>query len=895
MKRHSQPVQVARPPALARLLIRLVVPRRDRVFVERDLAEEFTALIDDGDKTRDAKRWYWSQVVGSILPSLQRKRRKVEQHSQAKMRRLDTVLQDLRFGIRMLHKHPGLSLAAVVTFGLGIGLTTTIFSIVNGALFKGLPFEDADRVVWVESRDLSGDNRSLNTTLHDFLDLREQQTAFKGLSALTIRTVNLSGEEGRPERHTGLFTSVGLFGALGVTPLMGRTFAEGEDSPGAARVILIGYDVWQDRFGGTADILGRTVLANGEQRTIVGVMPDGFRFPDNEQVWLPLVLDPSTVQRGGDRSYGLVGRLTDGVSMDEANAQVEAIAARLAQEYPETNENIGAAVRTFTDLLGSDMNALLMTMLGAVLGVLMIASVNVANLLLARSSVRTREMAVRTALGAGRARVVVQLLTEVSVLAVAGGILGFGLGYLGLAAFETFTVDEPPPFWITFEPDRRVMLFVFCVTAVSALLAGLFPAIQASKADVAETLKDQSRGSSSLRVSKVSGALVVIEVAVSCGLLIAAGLMIKSVVGLKTVDLAFATDNVFTARANLPAVEYPDAASRVLFYQELLPLLEAIPGVEAATVSDGLPASGNGTRDFEIEGRTYGVDEDFPVAREGVVTPGYFRTFEADVLQGRAFSLMDRQGSLPVVVVNETFARSFFPDGDVLGHRIRMGKRDAAAEWLTIVGIVPDMKMEGINNRQGSPAGFYVPIAQGTVGTSASVAIRTSGAPMEITADVRGAVVSIDPNLPIHSVLSMDGVIRKQTWQLGIFSGVFMALGIAALFLAAVGLYGVMSFSVTQRTQEMGVRMALGSPGAQLVGLVMRRGLIQLAVGLGLGLCIGVIAAGPLQMILFEIDARDPTVFGMVTITLAVTGLLASLIPARRVTRVDPVTALTPE
>jgi predicted permease len=541
------------------------------------------------------------------------------------------------------------------------------------------------------------------------------------------------------------------------------------------------------------------------------------------------------------------------------------------------------------------MNALLLTMLGAVLGVLLIASVNVANLLLARASVRTREMAVRTALGAGRARVFLQLLTEVLVLAVVGGILGVGLGYAGLEAFDAFTIDQPPPFWITFEPDHRVMLFVLAVTVLSAIFSGVFPALRASRADVGETLKDQSRGSSSLRLSRMTGALVVTEVAVSCGLLIAAGLMIKSVVGLKTIDLAFATDNVFTAKVSLSAAEYPDTASRVLFYEELLPRLGAIPGVEAATVSDGLPASGNGTRVFEVEGQSYGVDEDYPVAREGVVTPGYFRTFEADVLQGRAFNSMDQRGSLPVVVVNETFIRSFFPDGDVLGHRSRMGRRDAGAEWLTVIGVVPDMKMEGINNRQGSPAGFYVPVAQGFVGTGASIAARTSGTPTAITADVRDAVASVDPNLPIFNAMAMNGVISQQTWQLGVFGGVFMVLGLAALFLSAVGLYGVMSFAVTQRTQEMGVRMALGSPGSRLVGLVMRRGLIQLTIGLGLGLCFGVLAAGPLQMLLFEIDARDPMVFGMVAATLAATGLLASLIPARRVTRVDPVTALTPE
>jgi len=860
-----------------------------------DLDEEYDSLVHAGVDVWQARRWYWAQVFGSVIPSLKRRRPQVGQPSRKSAMKIESVFQDVRFGLRMLHKHPGLSFAAVLTFGLGIGLTTAIFSIVNGALFKGLPFEEADRVVWIESYRRTGDQPRVNTTLHDFLDMRAQQTVFDGLCAVTMNTVNLSGEEGRPERHGGLFTSVGLFEVLNVQPLIGRAFIEGEDSPDAENVILIGYDVWQDRFGGASDIIGTTVWANGTQHTVIGVMPEGFMFPDREQLWLPLQFDPASVQRGDDRSYGLVARLADGVILEQAHAQIETIASRLERQYPESNENIGANVRSFTNLLGNDMNALLLTMLGAVLGVMMIASVNVANLLLARASVRTREISVRTALGAGRTRIILQLLTETLVLALAGGLLGIGLGYAGLEAFDRLTITEPPPFWITFEPDHRVMLFVIAVTTLSAVFAGVLPAWQASKASVAETLKDHSRGSSSLRLSRVTGALVATEFAVSCGLLIAAGLMIKSVVELKTADLPFATDNIFTARINLTAVEHPDTASRALFYEELLPRLEAIPEVEAATLSDGLPASGNGMRTFEVEGHTYGVEEDFPVARGGVVTPGYFRTFKAGVVQGRAFNAMDVGGSLPVVVVNETFVRTFFPDGSPLGRRIRMGVRDTTAKWLTVVGVVPDMKMEGINNRQGSPAGFYVPIAQGSVGTFASIAARTGGNPTTITADVRDAVASLDPNLPIYDVMSMGGVIRKEMWQLGIFGSVFMVLGVAALLLAAVGLYGVMSFAVTQRTQEMGVRMALGSPSGVLLALVMRRGIIQLVIGLAIGMCIGVIAAGPLQMVLYEIDARDPTVFGVVAATLAATGLLASAIPASRVTRVDPVTALTPE
>jgi predicted permease len=481
----------------------------------------------------------------------------------------------------------------------------------------------------------------------------------------------------------------------------------------------------------------------------------------------------------------------------------------------------------------------------------------------------------------------------VLLLAFLGGLLGFGLGTVGIEWFKAVIQVNPPPYWIQFDHDYRVVLFAIGVTVLASVISGVVPALQATRSDVGEALKDENRGSSSSRVSRMTSGLVIAEVALSCGLLIAAGLMIKSVSQLRTMDLPFTTEGVFTARINLPEVEYPDTVSKNLFYEALLPRLEAIPGVEAATLSDGLPASGNGTRVFEVEGQDYGEDDDFPIAREGIVTPGYFRTFRAEVLQGRAFSVSDRMSALRVCIVNETFARTFL-DGDAMGKHIRMGIRDTDAQWLTVIGVVPDMRMEGIGNDEASPAGFYIPIAQGGVGNFVSIAARTQGPPLAKTQDVRSAVASIDPNLPIFQVMSMEGVIERQTWFYNVFGTLFMAFGFAALFLAAVGLYGVMAFAVAQRTQEMGVRMAHGAQGRQLIALVMRKGARQLAVGLGIGLGLAVLAAGQLQLILFEVNARDPSVFAAVIATLACAGLVASFIPARRVTKVDPVTALTP-
>lgn len=810
------------------------------------------------------------------------------------------LARDLRHGFRMFVKTPALSLIAVVTFGLGIGLTTTIFSIVNGAMFKGLPFPEADRIVALGRADLDRNIQNMGVSVHDFVDWREQQTAFEALGAFSGGTINLVGPDERPERYVGAFVTANMFDILRVPLALGRGFLAGEDLPGAEPVLVLSHDVWQRQFGGSPDVLGRTVRANGVTRTIVGVAPEGFAFPANQQLWVPLEIDALASERGEGPNYLGVARLRDGVSLDRAAADLATIASRLEQAYPESNEGVTARIDPYTDrFIGPQLAAMLYTMLGAVIGVLLIACANVANLLFARAMARSREMAIRSALGASRGQVVRQFMTEVIVLALVGGALGTALGYAGVGWFEATLVNNPPPFWITFGVDARVVLFIVGVTAFAALFSGLVPALRASGQNVSGALRDEGRGSSSFRLGKFTGGLVIAEVAVSCGLLIAAGLMIKSVVRLTTVDLPFRTDGIFTARISLPQIDYPDTVSRVGFYEQLLPRLQALPGAEAVTLSDGLPASGNGTRVIEVEGQTYATDDDYPRAREGIVTPGYFDTFETGLLRGRAFRASDRMENLRVAVVNETFLATFLPDGDPLGRRIRMrlpsGAADTTASWLTVVGVVPDLRMEGIGNNNASPAGFYIPIAQSGVSGFVSMGMRTAGDPMFMTAAVRQAVASLDPDLPIFNVMSMNEVVANNTWFFRVFGTLFMIFGFVALFLASVGLYGVMSFAVNRRTREMGIRMALGAHGMGLVRLVMRRGMVQLAVGLLIGLGLAIAAAGPLQIILFEVSARDPFVFGIVVLALASSGVLASFVPANRVTRVNPLLVLAAE
>jgi putative ABC transport system permease protein len=809
---------------------------------------------------------------------------------------MDALLRDLRFGVRMLLKRPLLSLAAIVTFGLGIGLTTAVFSILNGLFLKGLPYEGSERVMAIRVANPSLGYSRMGVGVHDFVDLREQQTVFEGLGAYDDAEVNFAAADGPPERLAGGYFGSGVLRQLGVRPSLGRGFRDEEERPGAAPTAIIGHDLWQDRFGGSRDVLGRTVRIDGMTRTIVGVMPAGFAFPHHQQVWLPLRIDPAASQRGRGPSYDVIGRLKDGVSIEQAQAQLATLVARIESQYPESHRGLRFAAVPYVQYVAGEAAPFFLTMFGAVVGVLLIACANVANLLLARASVRTREIAVRTALGASRARVVTQLMAEAVVLACAGAVLGIGLAAAGIAWFNSLFANEPKPFWMVFDLDHRVLLFALGATVISGVASSLVPALKMSKTDVAGALKDEGRGLSSRRMGRFSSALIVAEMAVSCALLVASGLMIRSIVQLAAAPMPFATRSVLTAKVRLPVLEYPDTVARSAFYDRLLPRLQAIPGVEAATLSSGFPATENDETVFRVEGRAYPSDDEVPRARRGVVEPGFFETFQVAVLRGRGFGGEDRRGALPVAVVNESFVRRYLPGGDPIGRRIREGARDTTRQWLTVVGVVPDLHMQGIgNNERGNEAGFYVPLGQSDLRYDAAIALRVRGDVMSRAGDVRAAVASLDPSLPVFRAMSMDAVIERETWFFRSFGGMFVVFGLAALFLAAVGLYGVMSFSVTARTHEMGVRLALGAPGGRLVWLVLRKSVGQLAIGLVIGLALGALAAGPLQIILYQVEARDPVVFGGVAATLALVGFAAAFIPARRAARVHPAEALNAE
>jgi putative ABC transport system permease protein len=806
---------------------------------------------------------------------------------------MSQIVTDIRSGLRMLIKYPTLSIVAIVTLGLGVGLSTTVFSIINGGLFKGLPFPHADRIVAVVGTNPSQNQPRQPISVQDLIIWKARQTSFEKFGEYAAAPMNLSTEEGRPERFSGGLLTVAAFEALGVQPILGRGFVDGDDHVGAEPVVLLGYNLWRDKFGSSRDVIGKTIRASGVRRTIIGVMPEKFGFPVRESLWTPLALEPNAKKRGEEPFYQVIARLKPGIDIREAKGQAETIAAQIEKEFPQTNRGRSADVLPYTrTLLGPEIYALLYTMLGAGVGVLLIACVNVSNLLVARASLRRREVAVRMALGAGRYRVVRQHLTEVLVLAAFGGAIGTGLSVLGVRWFVDAMSADPAPFWMTFDLDYRVMLFVISVVVLASVIAGTLPALHAARVSAGSALKDESRSSTSARLGRFSSGLVVAELAVSCGLLIAAGLMIKSVVQLKTVQMPFAVEHILTARVDLPQTDYPDVAASIRFFEQLLPRLQAVPGVEAATLSDGLPAAGNGTIPVQIEGKAYSQPSDYPLAREGIVTAGYFDTFQTRILSGREFTTADTATSQPVAVINQSFARAHFPGIDPIGHQMRRIRPNGNEPWLTIVGVVPDLLMEGIGSNNASPVGYYIPIPQSDVANGVRIALRSRGDAATLTPLVRTAVTSLDPDLAIYEVTTLERVIQRQTWFYTVFGTFFMIFGCCALFLAAAGLYGVMSFAVTQRTREMGVRSALGAQGMQLIVLVMRKSVWQLGAGLVLGLGLALVASDKLQPVLYHVDPRDAVVFSGVIVTLAIVALLASFLPARRVATIDPVVAL---
>jgi predicted permease len=591
----------------------------------------------------------------------------------------------------------------------------------------------------------------------------------------------------------------------------------------------------------------------------------------------------------------VIGRLREGVTLDQASAEFSGIAGRLAGTYPASNKGWGVVVRSFVEMsLGDEAAALLYSMLAAVSLVLLIACANVANLLLARAAARTKEVGIRTAMGASRWRVVSQMVSEALALALVGGALGAVLAWVGIGLFNTAIEGTDPPFFLLIQLDAPILLFILAISIAAAVVAGGIPALKASGADVQSVLKDESRGSSSLRIGRLSKVLVVGEIAMSMGLLVAAGLMTKSITTLRSVDLGFDPEAVFTARLGLFEADFPDRDSRLRFYENLRVRLSEVSGAQAAGLGTVLPGQGSGYQRFAVEGAAYGSDRDYPGARFGEADPGYFDALGLKVTLGRDFLPSDDGHGDPVAIVNASFAQKHLAGGSPLGRRVRMGTSGSQEPWRTVVGVIPDSWMQGLGNPGEAPEGLYVPVQQSDA-RFMSIVARGPGDPMVLSAAVREAVGAVHADTPLYFVSTLRGRIDENTWAFNVFGVLFMVFGGVALFLAAVGLYGVMAFSVSRRTPEVGIRMALGAEGAQVLGLILKQGLGQVLLGLVIGLGLAFLVSTGLREMLFQVDRTDPTVWTLVSGVLLFTGVAASAVPALRAMRVDPIRALRSE
>jgi len=802
---------------------------------------------------------------------------------------MSSLLQDLKHSLRMLVKNPGLAITCVITLSFGIGLTTLMFIIVNGSLYEPLPFENSRDLRFLLMSNPSEGLEQMGVPIHDFTDWREQQTSFEDIAGWYEGTVNIVSEGDLPVRYNGAFITPAAFRLLRVQPIMGRIFTEEERSSDAPGVAMIGHDVWQIRFDGDPEVLGRTIRANGETMTVIGVMPEGFVFPMEEEIWLPLKLNPTELTRGDGIALNVLGRLKEGVSDRQAAEELNVIAARLAEEYPESNEGVGSQVQKVSELvMGSEGNLVLHLMLAATLAVLLIACFNVANLLLARASLRTREMAVRTSLGASRRRLIRQLVLEASSFAVIGAIIGLALAQIGITIFMRYAQGSDPPYWFNFNIDLNVILFAAGTMLLATLFAGIFPALQASNTNINEVLKDDSRGASGFRLSRFSKVLVVAEIAFSLGLLFAAGLITRSVMNLNQFDFGVEGENVITARLGLFEGDYPTNESRVQFLKDLHARLNEIPGVSSAVITPYLPVRGSDATEFVFDGVDYPPESDFPFTKLKPVTPGYFGTFGIEILQGRDFTSTDVTGTLPVAIVNQSFAEKWSPGESPIGKRAHGATDGADDPWFTIIGMVGD---EWTDTENEDPEMAYLCLYQDDA-TFISLALKTGGDPLSYSSAMREAVMAVDRDLPIYWVMPMSEVIFEVTWFYAIFGSLIMIAGFFALFLATVGLYGVMSFSVSRRTSELGIRMALGAQTGDLVRMILKQAAIQLGIGVLLGIGLAFALAQGVKMLLFGVSPSDPVMFAIIVLILVGTGTLASLIPARRATRIDPVTAL---
>jgi putative ABC transport system permease protein len=805
-----------------------------------------------------------------------------------------TLWQDLRYGLRLLAKSRGFTALAVLALALGIGANTAIFSVANAFLRKPVSFPQLDRLVAIQSLAPEQTVGWNGVSPADYLDWKRQSRSFEQMAAIEESNVNLTGNA-EPERVLGSFVSANYFDVLRVKPAMGRAFLPEEEQPGHNQEAILSHSLWQRHFASDPGVLGKTVALDGKSSIIVGVMSKEFDYPPAVQLWLPLALDAKRQTARDDHSLDLVGRLKPGVSFGEARAELETIESGLQQQFPKTDKDwevkmMPLRVRASGEL--ADEYCLLL--MAAVGFVLLIACANVANLQFARSASRQREIALRQALGASRLRVVRQLLTESILMAVAGAGLGLLLAEWGIELTLYYMppeVEKFIPAWKHIRLDNDAFFFTVGITLLAGLISGLAPAFQSSKPDINEELKEGGRSSTAGRArQRLRSAFVVVEVALSLVLLVGAGLMAKGVRALLDVNRGLSPEKVLTMRINLPESKYKTPQQQASFYDQVLRRFETIPGAQAAIVTT-VPFGENYNDAISIQGRPARAGE-LRLANHETVSSGYFRMMKIPLLQGRLLGEQDGAEAPGVAVISESLAQRYFPGEDPLGKIIKRGQEDSALPWLTIVGVVGDIKYDAYERKEAPP--LYVSYRQAPDGYS-YIAIRTEGEPMAFAAAVRSRIASVDPEQPVFDVQTLEKLISNQVLGLSYVAVLLSVLGIIALILASIGVYSVMAYSVTERTHEIGVRIALGAQRRDVLRLVLGRGVILTSLGLVIGLPLSLALARLVASLFFGVGASDMITFGAVTLLMTVIALLACYVPARQAMSVDPILALRHE
>jgi putative ABC transport system permease protein len=802
---------------------------------------------------------------------------------------METLFQDIRYAVRTLVKKSSFAIVVVIALAIGIGANTAIFSVINAILLRPLPYKNPDRLamIWMKNPKINVDQDW--HSYPNYADYKEQSQTFEEMAAFNDRSFNLTGT-GEPVRVMGAVATASLFSVLGVEPIKGQVFSVEEEEPGKDLVAIISYGLWQRRFAADPEIIGKSISLNGANRSVIAVMPASFVFPQKDtDLWVPLAISPQRKQARFSFSLKAIGRLKPGVTIEQSRADMEAIGNRLDEQYFQAGYT--ANIIGLHDQETSKVRPALLVLLAAVGFVLLIACANVANLLLARAASREREIAIRAALGAGRARLVRQLLTESSILALAGGTAGLLLAIWGLDALKALGPENIPRL-DQVRIDGRVLMFTFAVSMLTGIFFGLVPALQASKPDLNETLKEGGRGSTGgIQGQRIRSLLVISEIALSLVLLIGAGLLIRSFIRLQKFDLGFNPNNLLTLRVQLPGSKYREEKQLVDFFQQLLPKMETVPGVQAVGATSTIfltdtPSSTN----FSIEGRPVFTGAEAIEVPLDAVTANYFKVMGIPLMRGREFDDRDAIGSPLVVIINETFARRFFPDEDPIGKRFIYGQPDGPnPPWMTIVGIVADARRTGFD-KEARPETFLPQNQQPD--NALTIVARTDSNPASFANALRSQVWDIDKDQAVFDIKTMDDTLSEMTSQRRFNMLLLSLFAAVALILAGVGIYGVISYSVTQRTHEIGIRMALGAEENDVLRMIVGQAMRLAFIGVAIGLIVAFFLTRLMSSLLYGVSATDPATFALISLALAGVALGACFVPARRATKVDPMIAL---